>query len=60
MISFVDSRKVRKKELVGRCYLEAGFHHVGFTKSRLHAFQLLPEEMPAAAEPEPWVEKVFV
>lgn len=51
MITFVDSSKVRRKELVGRCYLEAGFHHVGFTKGGLYAFQLLPHEMPCAEQP---------
>ena len=56
MISFVDSSKVRVKEMVGRCYLEAGFRHVGFTKSGLHAFQLLAGEMPDAQEPANKVE----
>lgn len=49
MISFVDENKVRPKEQVGRCYLEAGFKHVGFTKAGLWAFQMLPEDMPQPA-----------
>ena len=51
LISFVDKSKVKEKELVGRCYLEAGFKHVGFTKGGLWAFQLLPEEMPLPESP---------
>lgn len=51
MVTFVDSRKVRAKERIGRCYLEAGFTHVGFTKGGLHAFQMLPHQMPDA---NPW------
>lgn len=54
MITFVDSNKVRVKEMVGRCYLEAGFRHVGFTKGGLHAFQLLVHDMPQAEQPEEW------
>jgi len=52
MITFVDAAKIRQKAIVGRCYLEAGFHHVGFTKAGLYAFQLLPHEMPAAQRAE--------
>lgn len=48
MITFVDTRKVRRKRDFGRCYLRAGFKHVGFTKGGLMAFQLLPSEMPDA------------
>lgn len=52
MITFVDAKKIRQKEKseVGRCYIEAGFRHVGFTKAGLYAFQLLPADMP---NPEP-------
>lgn len=46
LVSFVDARKVRKKRDPGRCYVKAGFSHVGFTKAGLHVFQLLPHEMP--------------
>jgi hypothetical protein len=36
----------------GRCYEAAGFRHVGFTKEEhLWAWQLLPEDMPAAEPP---------
>jgi hypothetical protein len=51
MVSFVDAEKTRKKRDPGRCYRRAGFHHVGFTKGGLWAFQLLPNEMPAPCEP---------
>ena len=50
MITFVDAKKVRHKRDPGRCYIKAGFKHVGFTKDGKLAFQLLPEDMP---EPEP-------
>ena len=50
MISFVNAAKVKKKRDPGRCFKKAGFKHVGFTKGGLHAFQLLPEDMPEAKE----------
>lgn len=50
MITFVDADKTRRKRDPGRCYLRAGFRHVGFTKGGLHTLQVLPDEMPA---PEP-------
>lgn len=50
MIAFVNAGKVRRKRDPGRCYLRAGFRHVGETKGGLLAFQLLPGEMP---EPVP-------
>jgi len=31
----------------GRCLERAGFHHAGYTKAGLWAWQLLPEDMPA-------------
>lgn len=46
MITFVDAGKVRHKRDPGRCYLRAGFHHIGETKGGLVALQLLPDEMP--------------
>jgi hypothetical protein len=46
MVTFVDATKVRHKRDPGRCYRKAGFRHVGFTKGGLHAFQLLPADMP--------------
>lgn len=48
MITFVDAGKTRKKRDPGRCYRKAGFKHVGFTKGKLWAFQLLPDDMPEA------------
>lgn len=46
MITFVDGTKVKRKRDFGRCYLRAGFHHVGFTKGGLVALQMLPADMP--------------
>lgn len=46
MITFVDASKVRHKRDPGRCYLRAGFSHVGHTKGGLLAFQMLPAAMP--------------
>ena len=53
MVSFVNAKKLRQKEEseIGRCYLEAGFHHCGFTEGGLHAFQMWPGEMPAPQPP---------
>jgi hypothetical protein len=50
IITFVDANKTRRKRDPGRCYRKAGFHHVGFTKGGLWAFQMLPDAMP---EPYP-------
>jgi|SRR5581483_553975 len=53
MVTMVDARKIRAKpgryrdQGVGWCYRKAGFRQVGFTKSGLHVFQLLPADMPA-------------
>ena len=54
MVTFVDPRKVpgtmvRGERVFGFCYLKAGFRHVGFTKKGLWAWQMRPEDMPAAA-----------
>src|SRR5512146_3423520 len=46
MVTFVDAGKVRHKRDPGRCYLRAGFRHVGETKGGLLAFQMLPADMP--------------
>ncbi len=46
MITFVDTKKTRKKRDPGRCYLRAGFKNCGMTKGGLIALQLLPEDMP--------------
>lgn len=51
IVSFIDASKIRKKRDPGRCYRRAGWSHVGFTKKGLYAFQLLPEDWPAAAAP---------
>jgi hypothetical protein len=53
LVTFVDPTKtpgtVRRGERIhGYCYKRAGFSHVGFTKGGLWAWQLLPEQMPAA------------
>jgi hypothetical protein len=50
IITFVDSSKVRSTN-PGYCYQKAGFHKVGKTKGGLIAWQLLPDEMPAAECP---------
>lgn len=54
MVTFVDPRAVpgtmvRGERIYGHSYARAGFEHVGFTKSGLWAWQLLPASMPAAA-----------
>jgi hypothetical protein len=47
LVTFVDPRKVRRKRDPGRCYMRAGFEHVGETKrDGLLAFRLPPERMP--------------
>lgn len=53
MVTFVDPSKTRRKRDPGRCYLRAGFRHVGFTKGGLVALQLLPADMPAAEGAKP-------
>ena len=47
IVTFVDPDKVRRKRDPGRCYLRAGFRHVGETQKGLLAFQMLEAEMPA-------------
>jgi hypothetical protein len=53
MVTFVDTKKTRRKRDPGRCYLRAGFRNVGHTKGGLVALQLLPDDMPAPAFPMP-------
>jgi hypothetical protein len=53
IISFVDPKHIkptmrRGSAIYGYCYLMAGFKHVGYTKGGLWAWQMLPDEMPAA------------
>lgn len=52
MVTFVDPRFVEAKEIMGRCYLEAGFVLLDErTKTDdLLVFQMLPDAMP---DPEP-------
>lgn len=50
MVTFVNPEKV-KTEVLGRCYLEAGFRVCGETKGGLLALQLLPCDMPAPEAP---------
>lgn len=47
IVSFVDPRHVPStpvhgERIYGYCYLKAGWKHVGFTKGRLWAWQLVP------------------
>lgn len=52
MVTFVDPTKVRRKRDPGRCFIKAGFRHVGETKVHgLLAFQILPDEMPESQAP---------
>jgi len=51
MVSFVDADKTKPKRDPGYCYRMAGFEHVGFTKSGLWAFQMLPDAMPEPMAP---------
>lgn len=55
LVTFVDASEVRRKRDPGRCYLRAGFRPATprTTKAGLLAFQMLPDEMPAAAAPLP-------
>lgn len=46
MVTFIDTKKVRKKRDWGRCYRKAGFEHCGWTKGGLFALQMKPEMMP--------------
>lgn len=51
MITFVDTKKTRRKRDPGRCYRKAGFRVVGKTKGGLVTLQLLPQDMPPPASP---------
>lgn len=52
MVTFINVDKIRaRREGWGKCYIKAGFKHVGETKGGLMAFQLLPEDMPEAIAP---------
>lgn len=54
MVTFIDSRKVapiltRGVPTFGATWVKAGFRYVGKTKAGLLAYQILPDDMPAAA-----------
>ena len=51
MVTFVNTKKTRKKRDPGRCFLRAGFKNCGVTKGGLIALQLLPEDMPNPERP---------
>lgn len=51
MITFVDTRKVKRTRKPGYTFARAGFRHCGWTKGGLYAMQLLPEDMPKPAPP---------
>lgn len=59
MITFVNASKVRHKRDPGRCYIKAGFKHVGETKGGLLAFQLIPAEMPDPEAPKYYEPTLF-
>ncbi len=53
MVTFIDHQKVkptiiRNHPTWGWIWIKAGFRYVGQTKTRLLAFQIQPEDMPAA------------
>lgn len=53
IITFVDPKHVpgtpvHGELIYGYSYLKAGFTHVGFTKAKLWAWQMLPQDMPEA------------
>lgn len=51
MVTFINTKKVRKKRDWGRCYLKAGFKNVGKTKGGLVCLQMLPIDMPEMCAP---------
>jgi hypothetical protein len=51
IVTFVDADKTKKKRDPGRCYVRAGWEHVGFTKGGLWAFQLPPDKFPEPIPP---------
>lgn len=62
MVTFINPKKVRPiirkgKNHWGYCYEKAGFNHVGRTKTRLEAYQLLSEQMPLSTEPIGFLER---
>ena len=59
IVSFVDTGQIRRKRDPGRCYRRAGWHHAGFTKGGLWAFQLFPEAMPESCPPIGFQQSIF-
>lgn len=52
MITFIDRDRTRSKRDPGYCYIMAGFRPIGRTKKHgYHVLQILPADMPAAADP---------
>lgn len=53
MITFINTRKIRRKRDPGRCFRRAGFTPAGETKSGLPVLQLQPADMPEPLVPLP-------
>jgi hypothetical protein len=51
MVTFINTKKVKKKRDWGRCYRRAGWSEVGKTKGGLIVLQILPHEMSEAIAP---------
>lgn len=51
MVTFVNLKKVKPKDIQGWCYRRAGFKAAGETKGGLMALRLPPHKMPAASLP---------
>jgi hypothetical protein len=59
MVTFIDRKKVRPTRVRGEdtwgyTWKKSGFRHVGQTKGGLLAFQILPNDMPAAEAARPF------
>lgn len=54
MVTFVDTRKTRRKRDPGRCYRKAGWCVAGQTKGGLVALQQLADAMPEPEAPLGW------
>lgn len=48
IVTFINPAKVRHKRDPGRCFLRAGFEHIGWTKGGLRALGMPPENLPPA------------
>lgn len=56
LVTFIDplhvkNRKIRGRQAIAESYFQAGFHHVGYTKSGLWAMQITPDSMPEPCHP---------